>query len=282
MAQLIQMRQRIQSVETIKKITQAMRLVSMSAHAQLTRQQRTFQHYYTHMTGLFAKLQAAHPMWINRILTPQSSLYDHPLLIIIGSQKGLCGSFNSNLFQAFGDHMAHTHYRDPRIIAVGKKAADFIGQSYHKHLITEFIQLTPQTVGAIAQAIINRIFEHKPSFSRVVVISNSIKSFFMQNPQATQIIPFSKETYTTLAKTDEYSWDQDPHALLDMVGRYALTSQVHHLLLQSLLAEHAARFVSMDSSTRNAEKILEATRLRYNKLRQAKITKEIMELADIF
>src|SRR5580700_7718087 len=101
MAQLIQMRQRIKSVETIKQITHAMRLVSMSAHARLNKEQRAFQVYHNHIAQLFATLRISQPQWNNSILMPTADLYSYPLLILIGSQKGLCGSFNNNLFQSF-------------------------------------------------------------------------------------------------------------------------------------------------------------------------------------
>ena len=80
----------------------------------------------------------------------------------------------------------------------------------------------------------------------------------------------------------DYTWDLDPKALVEHLTRQYVVSAIRKALLESLLAEHAARFVSMDSATRNAEKILETTRLKYNKLRQAKITKELLELADTF
>jgi F-type H+-transporting ATPase subunit gamma len=282
MAQLIQIKQRISTVETIKKITHAMRLVSMSAHVHLTREQRTFQQYYTRIMTLFEKLRNAYSAWHNDIIQPTIPLYEKPLIILIGAQKGLCGTFNSSLFHTFSEHMIKTHYHNPYIIPIGKRAADFARTFHNAQISSEFVYLNTNTAAVIANAITARIFEATTPFSRVLVVSNTIKTFFMQQPQCTQIIPLSQEKNNALILSDEYIWDQDPHSLLTMIGRYFITSQIHNLLLQSLLAEHAARFISMDSSTRNAEKILETTRLQYNKLRQAKITKEIIELADAF
>lgn len=77
-------------------------------------------------------------------------------------------------------------------------------------------------------------------------------------------------------------WEHTPHEVLDILALQALEVTIQHLLFESLLAEQAARFISMDSSTRNAEKILEETILWYNKLRQAKITRELTELTGSF
>jgi len=82
----------------------------------------------------------------------------------------------------------------------------------------------------------------------------------------------------TLAPHEGYYWEQEPAEVLNSLVITYLEARIEQLLFQSLLAEHAARFVSMDSSTRNAKNLLDATKLQYNKLRQAKITKELTEL----
>ena len=153
---------------------------------------------------------------------------------------------------------------------------------YASHTVNTFSHLAPNTVGIIAQALTNHIYDRATYYATVTVLSNAMKSFFIQTPQLTPILPLQLPKQPTTQNATEYSWDVDPQELSTYLTRQYITSTFHSLLLESLYAEHAARFVSMDSSTRNAERILEDTRLKYNKLRQAKITKEILELADTF
>ena len=110
------------------------------------------------------------------------------------------------------------------------------------------------------------------------VLSNQLKTFFIQKPHNTQLIPFisNPEASQSPATHDQYQWDQSPADLLDQLARSTIESELHYLLFESLLAEHAARFISMDNATRNAQTLLEDTQLQYNKLRQAKIPKNLL------
>ena len=100
----------------------------------------------------------------------------------------------------------------------------------------------------------------------------------------TQLIPFDPTHITTHAMppTEGYMWDETPNTILDKLAIQYIEAQFQHLIFQSLLSEHAARFISMDNSTRNANTLLTDTKLEYNKIRQAKITTEITELTGNF
>ena len=111
-----------------------------------------------------------------------------------------------------------------------------------------------------------------------------LKTFFVQKATITQLIPFDSASITanTEQSTEEYLWDETPNDILDKLAVQYIEAQFQHLIFQSLLSEHAARFISMDNSTRNANNLLAATKLEYNKVRQAKITTEITELTGNF
>ena len=123
-----------------------------------------------------------------------------------------------------------------------------------------------------------------PAFTSVTIISNTFKSFFVQKPTITQLIPFDQKKIIALVEppAEGYLWDEQPDKILDKLAAHYIEAQLQHLVFQSLLSEHAARFISMDNSTRNANSLLETTKLEYNKLRQAKITTEITELSGSF
>ena len=284
MSQLIQMRQRIKAIETIKKITHAMRLIAMSSHSRLKQQQEQLNTYQQEMNALFDTVYSHVPTWRNTRMTPSQKQPLNTLIIVVGSQKGLCGNFNTALFQFFAEHMQRVQYPSLAIIPVGKKATDYVIHHHTARIRASFSTFTMHNVSELAHTLTNTIVQAEPAYTHVALYSNSIKSFFAQVPRYTNLIPLiipdpaGQETQTK----EPYTWQQHPDALLDALAEQKLEANMYQLLFESLLAEQAARFVSMDMSTRNAKNLLEVTTMQYNKLRQAKITKELTELSGSF
>ena len=280
MAQLIQMRQRIKAIETIKKITHAMRLISMSSHSQLKNQQDTLSLYADTLAELFEKVYPSAPQWSHSLLKPEKQ--SQTLVIFIGSQKGLCGSFNSFLCNYFEKHKPKESPLS--MIAIGQKAIEYARSQTNVTLVNSYEKFTIRTLFDIAHNVITSIADSKSSYGKVFIASNQFKSFFIQKPQLIQLVPFVKTDTNSKSKSSvkEYIWEQEPSRLLDTLIIAVLEARIQSLLFDSLLAEHAARFISMDNSTRNAKELLEQTKLQYNKLRQAKITKELTELVSSF
>ncbi len=284
MAKLIQLRQRIKAIETIKKITHAMRLISMSTHSHLKSLQDPLTAYTHALNRIFGELLVASPRWYNPIIHANEHTNNKTLLIIIGSQKGLCGSFNTYLFKAISNHLDKVKYpsHELDIIAVGQKAIDFVRNVGTYPLKYSYDKSNAHRIESISQEIAHMLVYAPAPYRSVLIASNLFKSFFTQKPHITQLIPFEQRDIKESELHDDYIWDQSSNELLDALIPQYLTSQIHYFLFQSLLAEHAARFISMDTATRNANSLLEATRLEYNKLRQAKITKELTELVGSF
>ncbi len=284
MSKLIQMRNRIQTIETIRKVTDAMRIISMSAHSRLKTKQNPLSDYLNALGLLLAKVQQATPSWTNERLMPTTNNNNNRLIILIGSQKGLCGSFNSHLAKFCTRYISEHPSSHYQYIAVGKKAVDFIRENHSANLVNAFSTLTTSNFIAISQQLSDFIMAHYPAYTSVTIFSNTFKSFFVQKPTMTQLIPFDQKKIVALIEppAEGYLWDEQPHDILDKLAMHYIEAQLQHLLFQSLLSEQAARFISMDNSTRNANSLLESTKLEYNKLRQAKITTEITELSGSF
>lgn len=284
MSKLIQMRNRIHTIQTIKKVTDVMRIISMSAHSRLKPRQEPLSKYLDTLKNLFIKIQKSTNTWSNERLIPTGE-NNNPLIIVIGSQKGLCGSFNTQLTKFLQNYLIKNPSVNYHFSAVGKKPIDYLINNYPDKLICSFPQLTARNFLTIAQELTDLIISANPVYTSVTVISNVFKSFFIQKVTLTQLIPFNAQQITkeTTANSDEeYIWDESPSAILDQLAIQYIEAEFQHLLFQSLLAEHAARFISMDNSTRNATSLLTTTRLEYNKVRQAKITTEITELSGNF
>jgi F-type H+-transporting ATPase subunit gamma len=269
------MRQRIQTIKTIKKVTHAMRLIAMSSHSHLKNIQGNLRNYQNVLMAIFTKIRTQEPLWRDPILQP----YDQnarSLYIIISSQKGLCGNFNAALFELCKKSINRSI--PPRIITIGKKATEFIENSFDLEAIISFDELNKRNYLSIAQQLIDHIFSIQKPYSSVVMISNFAQTFFTQLPRITNIIPIESSTNFSHIPATEYLWDQPPINTLNQLSKQTIIAQIQCILFESLIAEQAARFISMDNSTKNANNLLETTKLQYNKLRQAKITRELIEL----
>lgn len=277
MSQLIQLRQRIKAVNTIKKITHTMRLIAMSSHSRLRAKEEALKEYLNITHSLFHKIKPYASDWKNPF--GQSKQEGKTLIVLIGSQRGLCGNFNSILFHFF-ERIILPQEKNSIIIPVGKKAVRYCELKPTLKINNKYPEISSKTLPFIAQDIKDHLLIHKNSYHSVMVVSNTLKTFFVQRPQKTVIIPFEiSEKNQKNSSKEDYYWDQSPQELLDNLTYQLIENQLHYLLFQSLLAEQAARFLSMDNATRNVQHMLDDTQLQYNKLRQFKITKEITELS---
>lgn len=275
MSQLIQMRQQIKAIETIKKITHAMRLIAMSAHTRLRAGQATIEEYKKEMEHLFTTVSANSPEWVNPLIDiPEAQKI---LVILIGSEKGLCGAFNSSLF-SYSKESINNYASHATFIGVGKKAIEFLRAQSIEHII-EYPRLQSNAISVISQQITDLITA-KAQYSHVIVYSNVLKSFFVQRPATTFIVPLQHSTVATQPVIAEpYVWEEPQEKVLEGLFIQLVYAQLYYLLYTSLVAEQAARFISMDGATRNANQMIETKKLHYNKARQAQITKELAELS---
>ena len=278
MSELVQMRQRIKAIETIQKITHAMRLIAMSAHSRLKRKETVLTHYIDTVNILFSKVSRLQQDWHNPIMNPKNN-HTKILVILVGSQKGLCGTFNTNLFAYFTQQMARHAESTFDSITIGKKAIDFLNRNHpHVQVINEHNNFNTRTIFAIAQSIADLITHASTPYSSVIMFSNELKSFFIQKPARTNLIPLITSSSNVAAPAEGYIWEHEPQLVLDTLAHHYLEAHIQHLLFNSLYAEQAARFLSMDNATRNAISLLDNSKMMYNKLRQEKITKELTEL----
>lgn len=258
MSHFIALKQRIKIIETIKKTTGAMRLISMSTHSRLNHQRSTLDEYTQEIDRILHELREKKQT--NTQLEVQEVVQERePVIIIVGSQKGLCGTFNENVFQLF------TKQKFPEscpIITAGKRATETLRQAGYIP-VTTFDELKSANFATTASALTTFLLQLNRS--NVVIFSNYSRSFFAQK---------AKMVTLELPRLESIS---DP--FLRTMEVLHIKTALMHILYESLLAEQAARFLSMDTATRNAEEVLEETRLEYNKARQTHITMELTELS---
>ncbi len=275
MAQLIALRQRIKAIETIRKITHAMQLISMSSHSRLRQKKGYIEHYKNIVASLWCKVSTCTPDWQNRILA--RAINTQKLIIIIGAQKGLSGTFNTSLIRFF-ERDAKTIDTKTRIVTIGKHLThqiDHLGFTVY----ASYNDFTIPQIAIIAQKLSDDIISK--AYSSVMVYSSYSKTFFLQKQKKSIIIPYTQELTTQTCAIDcsDYGWEQNKEEILNYIMHLNINSALLDLLFDSLLAEQAARFISMESATRNAQNLLNEMRLEYNKRRQAQITSELTDLA---
>jgi len=279
MSKLIQIRQRIKAIETIKKITHAMRLVSMSSHSRLRGKREALTRYADTVDETFNYVRRYVPDWSHHAMGPAPDEQKRRLVILVGSQKSLCGTFNIALLNYYKRHGIEEIPTD--IVVVGKKTVELVKELLDIKPHAAFEKLSPDHIATITRSIGRIIFNASPAYSRVELYGNILKTFFSQRPTTKTLLPLEdmqQASKPSRHAEEAYLWEHEPKKILDVLLEQYIESRVQHALFESLLAEQAARFVSMDNSTRNAQKLLETTQARYNKLRQAKITKELTEL----
>lgn len=289
MSQLAQLKQQIKSIQTTKKITHAVRLVSMSLYGKLERQRAPLSTYMHNVRSLFIHL-AQGAQWNDHILFPGDVLDQNPLLIIVGTSRGLCGSLNSNLFRYVNKAVFVESHQQAKVIAIGQKAIKFAKEAQLGEISCIYHELTSHNLTTITDDLMEKILYAQQAYSSVTFFSNELKSFFMQRPLKTTLIPACLDDHDTehattqgqahnVLEDSQIIWEQDFNAVAANLAQMYLRSTITNTLFQALIAEHAARFVAMDSSYTNAEKILERLTIQFNKLRQALITREVAELS---
>lgn len=278
MSQLIHLKQRIKAIGAIRKIAQTMRLISMSSHSKLKKQSDAMQRFRNEIKPLLCAL------------TPESTKtpVDHApkfktLYILFSAEKGLCGNFNTSMYLYFKHQLTAQALENSHVISVGKKTTQYLQQ----HGITplfEFEKVLPNRLEQIAQDLYEKVIHIHKHYQSVVCLSSEPKTFFVQQPRTTTIIPIQQDpcdirTETTL---EDYEWLQDRKDVTRCMFRILLKTNILLILTNSMLSEQSARFLSMDNATRSAENLLKEMKLAFNKLRQAKITRELIELISSF
>lgn len=283
MAGLKEVRERIKSVKSTQQITKAMKLVSAAKLKKATSA-------ITQMRPYAEKLQEV----MNNILatTDLSELslglndvrpVSRVLVVVLTSDRGLCGGFNSNLLKT-ATNLLNTKYSDlPKsaitILPVGKKAYDFFkrtGYDLNDEFYTLFTQLSFEGSSKVAQYIVNAFLSK--DYDKAEVIYSKFKNAAVQEFKTEEFLPIAKaETQAGVSKAD-YLFEPNKAQLLEELLPKIIKTTFHRFALDTNASEHGARMVAMDSATNNAADLIKRLEIDYNKARQAAITNQILEI----
>jgi len=200
-------------------------------------------------------------------------------VILVTSDRGLCGSFNANAIKTAGAFLSQHAPQTLNVMSVGRRGRDFVRRrklTITAEWIDVFRSLEFATARAIADDLIARYVAE--DIDAVFVAYNEFKNIVSQRPVVEQILPIPRADLEATETGEDYIYEPDPESLFEAILPGYVRNQVWRALLESAAAEHAARMTAMDSATKNAKELTEALTLHMNRVRQASITTEIIEV----
>jgi len=275
MANLIDIRRRIKSTKNTQQITKAMKMVSASRLRRASERAMDARPYATRIAEVHDAIVSRLPEYSHPLYTERKG---KTLLIALGGDKGLCGSFNANIFKQAKRRFEDEGMENFTVIPVGKKSI-----SHFKKTGVECLEGYPDVFRALnfelAESLSKRVIELFTSgeFARVVILFNKFKNVLVQDVTETQLLPLSADAEQE-SEGVEHKAEPSLEVILEGLGPQVVMTQVFQALLESCASEHAARMTAMDAATNNAKEMIEKLTLEMNKARQAAITKELIEV----
>jgi F-type H+-transporting ATPase subunit gamma len=277
MAKTHDLKRRIRSIKNTMQVTKAMKMVSA---ARLRRAQD--------------RILAARPFAVTTVkvlssLAARANPELHPLLVqrdikrvelvLVTSDRGLCGSFNANAIKAAASFLLQHRPDTLNVMTVGRRGRDFVRRRNFK-ITAEWLDIFRNLEFSTAQLIANDLIERYTSgeIDAVYIAYNEFKNVVSQKPVVEQILPIPRAELVAAGQGEDYIYEPDPESLFEAILPGYVRMQVWRALLESAAAEHAARMTAMDSATKNAKELTEALTLHMNRVRQASITTSIIEV----
>jgi F-type H+-transporting ATPase subunit gamma len=282
MPSLIDIRRRVRAVKSTQQITKAMKMVSASKLRRAQDRVVGARPYAQQMLRVLNSVASRVDPEAHPLLRESSSPTAPPLLIVISADRGLCGSFNSNVLKQASAFRAESVDRDVAMALVGRKARDFFirrGVDVRYQVINLFQHVKYAHAQEIAQAATEAFVEGR--VSSVYLVYNEFKSVISQRVVVERLLPLARLTQENggvQGPQVDYLYEPSPDEILTSIVPRHVEVQVYRALLESAAAEHAARMTAMDAATRNAQEMVDKLTLYMNKVRQAAITREIIEV----
>lgn len=287
MANLKEIRNRIKSVKSTQQITKAMKMVSAAKLRKAQDNIITLRPYAGKLKELIENLQSGTPEGDALSVLTEVRPAEKVLLIVVTSNKGLCGAFNANVnratWQLIQEQYAAQHKAgNVTLLCIGKYGFEFFSKRRYSVLDGRntdlFAQLSFDKVNEVAERVIDGFINRQ--WDKVEVVYNEFKNVATQNRVTETLLPIQVKPATpgTAAPAKEYIFEPGREAILSELLPKSIKIQLFKAVLESNAAEHGARMTAMDKATENANELLNKLKLYYNTARQAAITKELLEI----
>ena len=289
MPSLIDIRRRIRAVKSTQQITKAMKMVAASrmrrAHDRIVNARPYSSGMLRVLTSLADRVDSnLHPLLAERDTAKPGARI---IAIVITGDKGLAGSFNSNILKAAGHFLAERKHQQVELVLVGRKGRDYYKRrpvTTRGELVGLFTRLTSQHAIDVAGPAIDAFASGQ--VDGVYVIYNEFKSVIAQKTVIEQLLPIPRSELAAGATAQtpaggaavEYLYEPDAATIFSKLLPRYVESRIFHALLESNAAFYAAQMTAMEAATKNSAEMLESLTLYMNKVRQAAITREIIEV----
>jgi len=281
MPSLRDIRRRIASVKNTQQITNAMKMVSAAKLQRAQDRVVAARPYSERLQQLITYLDTRVQPTAHPLLTPRAE--GKTLLVVVTSDRGLCGGFNANVQRAAAELVRQIGGNATvDVIAIGKKGRDFL--TYRRiDLRAAYTDLFVRQVAyAQARDLAVQLLDayEQQGYREVLVIYNRFRSAIQQQVTTLRLLPMSAHTTVEAEPTEpfDYLYEPSPIQVLDSLLRREVEVQLFQIFLESFAGEHGARMTAMDSATENASEMIASLTLTFNRARQAAITKELIEV----
>jgi F-type H+-transporting ATPase subunit gamma len=279
MATLRDIRRRIRSVESTQKITRAMKLVAAAKLRRAQERLLSARPYALKMAELLSSLVRraegeAHPLLVRR---PPA----RKRLVIVTGDKGLCGAFNSNVLRASLAFLREQGETSVTLVVVGKKARDFYRRRPYE-VKSEMLGFFDRLAYSHAQELAGGLMQEylAGEVDEVHLVYNEFRSVAVHRVKRVQLLPIepaeAAEGQGDVA--GDYIYEPSPEAILAALLPRHVTTQVYRALMESVTGENGARMTAMEAATQNAKEMISVLSIQYNKARQERITKELLDI----
>ena len=287
MANLLDIRRRIKSVKNTQQITKAMKMVSAAKLKRASDRVVNARPFANKMSEVLGELAAQ-----------TTEDFHHPLLdargdkrylvVLITADKGLCGAFNTNLLKAAQAFVKENTDKTIDLLAIGRKGRDYFRRR-RAEIVGEYVGLTGKGRVEFSEALdvahdVIKRFTEDEELDKVFLIFAEFKSVLNQRIVVEQLLPISHATETEAADDSQsatpkdYIYEQPPAEIFSRLLPRLVETQIFRALLESIASEQGARMTAMDAASKNAGELISSLTLNMNRVRQAAITREIIEI----
>ena len=285
MPSLKDLRNRIDSVKSTKKITQAMKMVAASKLKKAQTIAEKGRNYSAGIEDIVRRLVVSQEYLEHPLIGGSTESSNKTLIIVVSSDRGLCGGLNTNIIKKTRNliRKLENEEKSVSILCIGKKGYDALSvfNKEYFNYSTKLINISDVDYLHLQNAASTIIDDfHKGHFHECFILYNFFKSVIAQEVKIERLLPYDKSNYSDFKEEDLSFFDFEPEEkeVLAKILPKNFIVQVYKSILESKASEQGARMTAMDNATRNAGEMIDSLSLKYNRQRQAMITKELIEI----
>ncbi|MBD1151821.1 F0F1 ATP synthase subunit gamma [Pelagibacterales bacterium SAG-MED22] len=284
MASLDDLKKRIASVKSTQKITKAMKMVAAAKLRKAQESAEKGRPYSEKMNNVILNLSSGISDKENapKLLSGTGNDKVH-LCVVMTSDRGLCGGFNSNIIKKAKSYFSKilSEGKELKIITVGSKGNDQLKRMYGDKIVENISFKESKNANYFDADKVGKIVIDKfesSEFDICTIFYNQFKNVITQIPQAQQIIPLNSEDSEENTSEESYEFEPDEDEILSNLLPKNISTQIFKAMLENSASEQGSRMSAMDNATRNAGEMVDKLTIQYNRSRQAAITKELIEI----